>query len=284
MKLLSGIKARQNYIKKLKKEVRLLKPTPVLATILNNDSYASKVYIRNKTKLCHELGIKTKLYKMSGNTTNKQMVSLIQKLNKDKHINGLFVQLPTSKQIDNDLIVNTINPLKDVDCFNNVNVGKLWTAKEKNNDLLKPCTAVGIIELLKYYKIKLDGKNVVIVNRSNIVGKPLAALFLLENATVTCCHDHTKNLKSITKKADIVVVAIGKAKFFDQSYFKNNAIIIDVGINRDPHTNKVCGDIKIESFKNFKGAISPVPGGVGAMTTAMLANNLIKLTKIQRRK
>lgn len=284
MKLLSGIKARQNYIKKLKKEVRLLKPTPVLATILNNDSYASKVYIRNKTKLCHELGIKTKLYKMSGNTTNKQMVSLIQKLNKDKHINGLFVQLPTSKQIDNDLIVNTINPLKDVDCFNNVNVGKLWTAKEKNNDLLKPCTAVGIIELLKYYKIKLDGKNVVIVNRSNIVGKPLAALFLLENATVTCCHDHTKNLKSITKKADIVVVAIGKAKFFDQSYFKNNAIIIDVGINRDPHTNKVCGDIKIESFKNFKGAISPVPGGVGAMTTTMLVNNLIKLTKIQRRK
>ncbi len=284
MKLLSGIKARQNYIKKLKKEVRLLKPTPVLATILNNDSYASKVYIRNKTKLCHELGIKTKLYKMSGNTTNKQMVSLIQKLNKDKHINGLFVQLPISKQIDNDLIVNTINPLKDVDCFNNINVGKLWTAKEKNNDLLKSCTAVGIIELLKYYKIKLDGKNVVIVNRSNIVGKPLISLFLLENATVTCCHDHTKNLKSITKKADIVVVAIGKAKFFDQSYFKNNAIIIDVGINRDPRTNKVCGDVKIESFKNFKGAISPVPGGVGAMTTTMLVNNLIKLTKIQRRK
>lgn len=284
MRLLSGIKAGQSFIKKIKKEVRLLKPTSTLATILNNDSYASKLYIKNKTKLCHELGIKTKLYKLSSKTTNKQMISLIKKLNNDKTINGLFVQLPTSKQIDDDLIVNTINPLKDVDCFNNVNVGKLWTATKKSDKLLKPCTAVGIIELLKYYKIKLDGKNVVIVNRSNIVGKPLMSLFLLENATVTCCHDHTKNLKSITNKADIVVVAIGKANFFDKSYFKNNAIIIDVGINRDPHTNKVCGDVKIKSFKNFKGAISPVPGGVGAMTTIMLVNNLIKLTKLQRGK
>lgn len=287
MKILSGIKARENFIKGLKKEVALLKKakiTPTLAIILNNDSYASSVYVRNKSKLCADLGIKTKLFKLPAKTTNKQMLNLIDKLNKDKKINGLFVQLPTSNLIDDNAVINAISPLKDVDCFNNFNVGKTWTVSKNSRDLIKPCTAAGVIEILKYYKIKMDGKNVVIINRSNIVGKPLLTLFLLENATVTCCHSHTKNLKEITKKADIVVCAVGKAKQFDKSYFRNDAVIIDVGINRDPKTNKVCGDVKAESLKGFKGALTPVPGGVGPMTVLMLINNLVTLTRLQRRK
>lgn len=282
MKILSGIKARENFLKHLRKEVASLKRkhiTPTLAIILNNDSYASSVYVRNKEKLCQDLGIKSKLYKLPSSTTNKQMLNLINKLNKDKKINGLFVQLPTSDKINDDEVINAICPNKDVDCFHNYNVGKIWTAKDASN-LIKPCTAAGVIELLKFYKIPMEGKNVAIVNRSNIVGKPLATLFLQENATPTVCHSRTTNMKKICKNADIVVAAIGRAKFFDQSYFKKDAVIVDVGINRG-EDNKVCGDVDMNSLKNFNGAISPVPGGVGPMTVLMLINNLVILTKKQ---
>ncbi len=282
MKILSGTNARANFLKSLKKQVANLKKkhiTPTLAIILNNDSYASSVYVANKQKLCKELGIKSKLFKLPSNTTNKKMLALIDKLNKDKKINGLFVQLPTSDKIDDYAVINAICPNKDVDCFHNQNVGKIWTAKFANN-LIKPCTAAGVIELLKFHKIPLEGKLVAIVNRSNIVGKPLATLFLQENATPIICHSRTKNMKEICKQADIVVAAIGKPKFFDQSYFKKNAVIIDVGINRDAN-NKLCGDVDVQSLKNFTGWLSPVPGGVGPMTVLMLINNLVILTKKQ---
>lgn len=283
MKLLSGIKARNNFLKGLKHDIASLKKkhiVPTLAIILNNSNYASNVYIRNKENLCQDLGIKTKLYKLPSSTTNKQMLALINKLNRDKKINGLFVQLPTGNKINDDEVINAICPCKDVDCFHNFNVGKIWTTKQSTNSIIKPCTAAGIIELLKFYKIPLVGKNVTIINRSNIIGKPLATLLLQENATPTICHTKTKNIKDICKRSDIVVTAIGKANFFDQSYFKKDAIIIDVGINRGKD-NKVCGDVNIKSFKNFKGAISPVPGGVGPMTVLMLINNLVILTKRQ---
>lgn len=279
MKILSGLEVRDAFSKKIKKEVSSLKTKPTLAIILNNDSYASDVYVRNKIKLCDKLGIKTKLFKLPASTTTKQMLALIDKLNKDKKINGLFVQLPTGDKINDDEVINAISPLKDVDCFHNYNVGKIWTAY-KIDQYIKPCTAAGVIELLKHHKVPMYGKNVVIVNRSNIVGKPLATLFLHENATVTICHRYTPNVKDYTKKADIVVVAIGVANHFDKSYFKNNAVIVDVGINRDKD-NKICGDLNVKSLKGFKGAITPVPGGVGPMTVTMLINNLIILTKQQ---
>lgn len=282
MKLLSGINARANFLKSLKRQVANLKKrniTPTLAIILNNDSYASSVYVANKQKLCKELGIKSKLFKLPASTTNKQMLALISRLNKDKKINGLFVQLPTSDKIDDDAVINAICPDKDVDCFHNQNVGKIWTASDASN-LIKPCTAAGVIELLKFHRIPMEGKLVAIVNRSNIVGKPLATLFLQENATPVILHSRSKNTKEICKQADIVITAVGRAKFFDQSYFKKDAVIVDVGINRDAN-NKLCGDVNVESLKNFTGWLSPVPGGVGPMTVLMLINNLVILTKKQ---
>ncbi|MBQ0045615.1 MAG: bifunctional methylenetetrahydrofolate dehydrogenase/methenyltetrahydrofolate cyclohydrolase [Mycoplasma sp.] len=282
MKLLSGINARANFLKSLKRQVANLKKrniTPTLAIILNNDSYASSVYVANKQKLCKELGIKSKLFKLPASTTNKQMLALISRLNKDKKINGLFVQLPTSDKIDDDAVINAICPDKDVDCFHNQNVGKIWTASDASN-LIKPCTAAGVIELLKFHRIPMEGKLVAIVNRSNIVGKPLATLFLQENATPVILHSRSKNTKEICKQADIVITAVGRAKFFDQSYFKKDAVIVDVGINRDAN-NKLCGDVNVESLKNFIGWLSPVPGGVGPMTVLMLINNLVILTKKQ---
>jgi len=282
MKLLSGKEARENYLAHLKKQIATLKEkgiTPTIAIILNNESYASGVYVRNKMQLCSDLGINAKLFKLPESTTNDEMLALINKLNNDKEINGLFVQLPVSKNINADEMIQAINPEKDVDCFNNVNVGKIWTASH-SDDLIKPCTPYGVIELLKYHKIDLTGKHVVIVNRSNIVGKPLAALMLQQNATVSICHSRTKDIKAFTKNADVVVCAVGKANFFDSTYFKKDAILIDVGINRDAN-NKLCGDIDISTFKDFDGAISPVPGGVGPMTVLMLINNLVIVTKKQ---
>jgi len=282
MKILSGIEARENYLANLKKQIDSLKEkgiTPTLAIILNNDSYASGVYVKNKMKLCSDLGINAKLFKLPESTTNEEMLALINKLNHDKEINGLFVQLPVSKNINADEMIQAIDPNKDVDCFNNVNVGKIWTASSSDG-LIKPCTPYGVIELLKYHNIDLSGKNVVIVNRSNIVGKPLAALMLQQNATVTICHSKTKDMKSFTKNADVVICAVGKPCFFDYTYFKKDAILIDVGINRDAN-NKLCGDINISTFKDFDGAISPVPGGVGPMTVLMLINNLVIVTKKQ---
>jgi len=282
MKFLFGKEARENYLVNLKKQIALLKEkgiTPSLAIILNNNSYASGVYVKNKIKLCSDLGVSARLFKLPESTTNKEMLDLINKLNNDKHINGLFVQLPVSKNIDADQMIQAIDPSKDVDCFNNINVGKIWTSSS-SDDLIKPCTPYGVIELLKYYNIDLNGKNVVIINRSNIVGKPLAALMLQQHATVTICHSRTKDLKAFTKNADIVVCAIGKPYFFDYTYFKKDAILIDVGINRDTK-NLLCGDIDISTFKDFDGAISPVPGGVGPMTVLMLINNLVIVTKKQ---
>ena len=284
MNILSGYKARDYLLTKLSKKIQYLKShkiVPCLAIILNNNSYASSVYVANKQKLCAKLHIKSQLFKLNSSTTTQKMLQLIHKLNTDKKINGLFVQLPINKKVSEKMVIDAIDPIKDVDCFHNYNVGKIWTAKQSTN-IIKPCTPAGIIALLHYYHISLEGKNVLIINRSNIVGKPLAALLLQENATVTICHSKTKKLKNICKQADVVITAVGKPNYFDKSFFKNNAVIIDVGINRDKN-NKLCGDVAIDSFKNFHGYISPVPGGVVPMTVIILINNLINLTIYQNK-
>lgn len=284
MKILYGYAARDRLLIKISKKIQYLKShciIPSLAVILNNNSHASLVYIANKQKICEKLHIKFKLFKLDQSSTAQEMLKLIHKLNNDKKINGIFVQLPISKKIPERIVIDAINPIKDVDCFHNYNVGKIWTTKNEAI-ILSPCTPAGIIALFDYYQISLEGKNVVIVNRSNIIGKPLAALFLQKNATVTVCHSKTKGLKNICKKADIVITAIGQANYFDKSYFRNNAIIVDVGINWDKN-NKPCGDVNMSSLKKFHGYISPIPGGVGPLTVAMLINNLVNLTMIQNK-
>ncbi|MDR3249975.1 MAG: bifunctional methylenetetrahydrofolate dehydrogenase/methenyltetrahydrofolate cyclohydrolase, partial [Mycoplasmataceae bacterium] len=255
-------------------------PSIVIIQIGNNQ--ASNVYVRNKLKLCEKLAVNGKLKHLEENIAEIELIKLIKNLNDDKNVNGILVQLPLPGHIDENKIIETINPIKDVDCFHLENVGKIWTAKKRFKGIL-PCTPDGIIEILKRSHIEMEGKNVVILGRSNIVGKPLAALFLLENATVTICHSKTNNLINICSRADVLVAAIGKAKFITKAYTNNHQIIVDVGMNRDEN-NKLCGDVDFENVKDCVYAISPVPGGVGPMTIVMLIKNLISATKLQNDK
>ena len=249
-----------------------------LAVIQVGNDKASSVYVGNKKKACEFIGIRSLAYELDENTTQEELLSLIKELNQREDVNGILVQLPLPKHIDEDMVIETIDAKKDVDGFHPMSVGALSIGKKG----FISCTPYGIIELLKRSNIEIDGKECVVVGRSNIVGKPLAALFLLENATVTICHSKTENIKKITQQADIVVAAIGKAKYFNGEYFNNNVVVIDVGINRDPITKKVCGDVDFESVKEKVAAITPVPGGVGPMTVMMVMKNLISLVKIQK--
>ena len=253
---------------------------PTLAIVQVGDNPASNIYINNKIKLCKELNCNEKLLKFPEWTTESQLIDEIRKLNKDDEVNGILVQLPLTKNINEETILEEIDPIKDVDCFTLKNVGKLWTAKKHEIDL-KNCTPMAVIELLKRSNITLDGKNVVIVGRSNIVGKPLAGLFLLENSTVTICHSRTKNLQDICSRADILVAAIGKPKFFTKEFIKEGADVIDVGINR-LEDRKICGDVDFEDVKDKVDHITPVPGGVGPMTVMMVLQNLINLVIKQK--
>ena len=231
-------------------------------------------------KLLEGLNCKNLLYRFPDTISEEELIQEIHKLNNDENINGVLVQLPLTKQINEEHVLDEISPEKDVDCFTLKNVGKLWTAK-KHDISLKNCTPAAVIELLKRSKVNLDGANVTIVGRSNIVGKPLAGLLLLENATVTICHSHTKNLAQICSNADILIAAIGSPKFFNKNFVKQGATVIDVGINRLPD-NKTCGDVDFEDVKNKIDLITPVPGGVGPMTVMMVLINLINLTKSQK--
>ncbi|MBQ1598393.1 MAG: bifunctional methylenetetrahydrofolate dehydrogenase/methenyltetrahydrofolate cyclohydrolase FolD [Candidatus Weimeria sp.] len=241
-----------------------------LAVVLVGEDPASQVYVRNKKKACEFVGIRSLSYELAADTTQEELLSLVDKLNRDESVNGILVQLPLPKQIDEDAVIRAIDPKKDVDGFHPMSVGALSIGQPG----YVSCTPAGIIQLLKRSDIPMDGKNCVIVGRSNIVGKPMAMLMLRENATVTVTHSHTKNLKDITRQADILIVAIGKTKFITADYVKEGATVIDVGMDRDEN-GKLCGDVDFDSVEKVAGAITPVPGGVGPMTIAMLMKNCL---------
>jgi len=253
--------------------------TPGLVVIKVGDDPASAVYVRNKKRACEELGIYSEEYSLPTETSQKDLLDLIEELNTREDINGILCQLPLPKHLDEKAVINAIAPEKDVDCFHPQNVGKVLIGE----DGFKPCTPAGVIEMLKRSGIEIAGKNCVVLGRSNIVGKPMALLLLQENGTVTVCHSKTKNLKEITKTADILVAAIGKAKFVTADMVKEGAVVIDVGINRDEN-GKLCGDVDFDAVEKKAAAISPVPGGVGLMTVTMLMQNTLISAKKKLKK
>ena len=249
-----------------------------LAVVQVGDNPASCVYVRNKKKACEYVGIKSVSHELPEETTEAELLALIDKLNNDDTINGILVQLPLPAHMDENKVIDAISPYKDVDGFHLMNVGALSTGQ---NGFIS-CTPYGIIQLLKRSGIEIAGKHCVVIGRSNIVGKPMSMLLLRENGTVTVVHSKTQNMKEITKQADILVVAIGKPKFVDETFVKEGAVVIDVGINRD-EDNKICGDVDYDKVFDKVSAITPVPGGVGPMTIAMLMNNCLEAaTKIQK--
>ncbi len=260
-------------------ELRSKEIIPKLAVIMVGDNPASKVYVRNKSKACEEIGIEYEEYLLNEDTKQEELIELIKKLNEDKTINGILLQSPIPNHLNINQAFKTITYRKDVDGFTPSSVGKLSIGE----DTFISCTPYGVIKMFEEYKIDLTGKDVVIVGRSNIVGKPLVQCCLNKNATVTVCHSKTKDLKEHTKRADVLIAAIGKPKFITSDMVKKDAVIIDVGINRDEN-GKLVGDVDFENVEKLASYITPVPGGVGPMTIAMLMNNVIKATKEQNDK
>lgn len=244
---------------------------PCLAVVIVGEDPASKVYVNSKKKACEMIGIKSLSYELAEETTEVELLELVQRLNNDPKVNGILVQLPLPKHINEDAIIMAIDPNKDVDGFHPVNVGNLSIG----NKGFISCTPYGIIELMKRYEIPIEGTNCVIVGRSNIVGKPISMLLLRENATVTICHSKTKDLKSVCKNADILIAAIGRPKMITADYVKEGAVIIDVGINR-LEDGSLCGDVDYKDVFDKASYITPVPGGIGPMTIAMLMKNLVE--------
>lgn len=251
---------------------------PKLAVIMVGDNPASKVYVKNKSRVCNEVGIEYQEYLLPENATQKELLELIKRLNKDKKTNGILLQSPLPQHMNINEAFKTITYLKDVDGFTPASVGKLCIGE----DTFISCTPYGVIKMFEEYNIDLKGKNVVILGRSNIVGKPLMQCCLQKDATVTVCHSKTKNLSEYTKKADVIISAIGKAKFLTEDMVKDGVVIIDVGINRQDD-GKLVGDVDFENVSKKASYITPVPGGVGPMTIAMLMNNVIKATKEQQK-
>lgn len=246
-----------------------------LAVIQVGNDPASSVYVGNKKKACAYIGIESLAYELPEETTEDELLEIIDKLNNDTNVHGILCQLPLPKQINENHIIKAISPKKDVDGFHPQNVGALVIGEQG----FVSCTPAGIIQLLKRSNIEMDGKHCVVVGRSNIVGKPMSLLMLRENATVTICHSHTKNLEEICKEADILIVAIGKPQFIGKEYVKKGAVVIDVGIHRDEN-NKLCGDVKFDEVEPVASYITPVPGGVGPMTIAMLMHNCVEAMKL----
>lgn len=246
-----------------------------LAVIIVGEDPASKVYVSNKKKACEALGIISEEYALPENTTEEELLSLINELNNKKSINGILCQLPLPRHLDEKLIINSILPEKDVDAFHPHNVGRIMIG---DYDFV-PCTPAGIMEMLAYENIEVEGKTCVVIGRSNIVGKPMGMLLLHKNGTVTICHSKTKNLKEVTSGADILVAAVGKAGFVTADMVKDGAVVIDVGMNRE--NGKLCGDVDYDAVKDKASAITPVPGGVGPMTIAMLMQNTLTAAKKQ---
>ena len=279
-KILSGKTVSARVKEELKAEVAALKESGKqtgLAVVLVGEDPASKVYVRNKEKACEELGIYSEMHKLPEETTEEELLALVDKLNNDDNIDGILVQLPLPKHLDDSVIINNIRVDKDVDAFHPVNVGKIMIG---DYDFL-PCTPAGIMELIHESGVDVDGKDCVVIGRSNIVGKPMSMLLLHENGTVTTCHSHTKNLSEVTSRADILVAAVGIAKFVKADMVKPGAVVIDVGMDRDEN-GKLCGDVDFDEVEPVAGAITPVPGGVGPMTIAMLMRNTVTASKNHR--
>lgn len=273
-KIIDGKRISQEIKDELKEKVAQLKEQGIhicLAVIQVGNNPASTVYVGNKKKACAYVGIESLAYELPEETTEEELLKLVQELNEKKEVNGILVQLPLPDHIDEDKVIKAISPEKDVDGFHPQSVGALSIGQKG----FVSCTPAGIIQLLKRSDIEIAGKECVIIGRSNIVGKPMALLLLRENGTVTICHSRTKDLKEVTRRADILVVAIGKAKFVDADYIKEGAVVIDVGMDRDEN-GKLCGDVDYDAVKDKAGAITPVPGGVGPMTIAMLMHNCVE--------
>lgn len=260
----------RGMLKKKVDELKLNGINPGLAVILVGNDPASRIYVNNKKKACEEIGIRSFEYILPEETSECELIQLVETLNKDRSVHGILVQLPLPKHMDTDNVLLRISPDKDVDCFHPFNVGRVMIG----DYYFLPCTPAGIMELLSRTGISLEGKECVVVGRSNIVGKPMAMLLLHSNATVTICHSKTRNLKEICKKADVLVVAVGKPRFINAEYVKEGAVVIDVGINR-LESGKVCGDVDFDSVAEKASYITPVPGGVGPMTITMLLKNTI---------
>lgn len=277
--IIDGKELAKNIRLKLKDEVEELKNAdinPKLAVIMVGDDKASKVYVKNKSKACEDVGIEYEEHILPASTKMEELLELIENLNNDETVHGILVQSPLPKGLDANEAFRTISSKKDVDGFNPINVGRL----SLNQDCFVSCTPFGIIKMLEAYNIEIEGAHAVIIGRSNIVGKPLAQCLLNKNATVTICHSRTKNLKEMTKQADILIAAIGKAKFVTEDMVKVGATVIDVGINR-MDDGKLLGDTDFENIKDKASYITPVPGGVGPMTIAMLMHNVVKAAKQQ---
>ena len=280
MKLIDGKETAKKIRIGLKEEVDELKKNginPKLAVIMVGDDKASAVYVRNKSKACEEIGIEFEEFLMDNTTTQKELIGLINKLNNREDIHGILLQSPIPKGLDIREAFNTIDYRKDVDGFNPINVGKLSIGE----DCFISCTPYGVIKLLEEYNISTEGKRAVIIGRSNIVGKPLIQCLLNKNATVTVCHSKTMDLEKITKEADILIAALGKPKFVTEDMVKDGAVVIDVGINRNEE-GKLVGDVDFENVSKKASYITPVPGGVGPMTIAMLMGNVVKSAKLKK--
>lgn len=279
-KIIDGKQISLDIKNELKEKVAKYKEQGIKITLVvvkvGNDP-ASAVYVRNKEKACEYVGINSKTLALPEETTEEELLNVVKELNEDKNVNGILVQLPLPKHIDESKVLLTIDSTKDVDGFHPVNVGKMVIGE----DTFLPCTPAGIIEMIKRTDIDIEGKECVVIGRSNIVGKPMAMLMLKENATVTIAHSRTKDLKEVTKRADIIVAAIGKAKFVTADYVKEGAVVIDVGMDRDEN-GKLCGDVDFESVSKVASAITPVPGGVGPMTVTMLLVNCLRSVELNK--
>ncbi len=282
MEIIDGKQLAKKTREKLKYEVEDLKKEgiqPKLAVIMVGDNSASQIYVRNKSKACNDVGIEFEEYLLPGTTKQEELLDLIEKLNNNEEINGILLQSPIPDGLDINEAFRKISPEKDVDGFHPVNVGKLVLGQ----DTFVSCTPYGVMKMFEEYNIDLEGKNAVVIGRSNIVGKPMSQCLLNKNATVTICHSRTRNLPEITKKADILVSAIGKPEFVTADMVKEGAVVIDVGINRTAE-GKLKGDVDFENVSKKASYITPVPGGVGPMTIAMLMNNVVKASKNQAKK
>ncbi|HEY5587197.1 MAG TPA: bifunctional methylenetetrahydrofolate dehydrogenase/methenyltetrahydrofolate cyclohydrolase FolD [Ruminiclostridium sp.] len=280
-KVLSGTELARKIKAQLKEEVEALRLKGIitgLAVIIVGEDPASRVYVNHKKNDCAEIGIKSFEYALPATTSEEELIGLIETLNNDDNVNGILVQLPIPKHINEDKVIAAINPLKDADCFHPINVGNLMIGRP----IFLPCTPSGVVELLEANDIQIEGKNCVVVGRSNIVGKPQAILLLAKNATVTICHSKTTNIQEVCKNADILVVAIGRAEFIKPEYVKPGAVVIDVGVSRGAD-GKLVGDVQFETVSEIASAITKVTGGVGPMTRAMLLKNTVKATLLQNK-
>lgn len=285
MILMRGNEVAEKIISEVRERITSEKLKLKLTAILVGDDEASKIYVSSKKKDCEKCGIESEVINLPADTKEEKLIEIVEELNRDESVTGILCQLPLPDQIDEDKIIDVISPEKDADCFHPYNIGKLFAGKP----VVEPCTPAGVIKLLDYYNIELEGKRAVVIGRSNIVGKPASIMLLQRNATVTICHSRTKDISLITKEADIILVAVGKPAFLNGEMVKEECIVVDVGIHRLEDKNsekgyKIVGDVDFDSVSKKARAITPVPGSVGLMTRAVLMENILKLGLLKKGK